>query len=81
MPHPELRVDGWLFLKQASVMAEMSEQLLIAQVPAPADRQASAYPVRPGFGRHSDGVRTIRAQPIRDFVPLLVERRADAELA
>ena len=32
MPHPELRVDGWPFLKQASVMAEMSEQLLIAEV-------------------------------------------------
>jgi hypothetical protein len=81
MPHPELRVDGWHFLKQASVMAEMSEQLLIAEVER---RLTDKHPHIPS-DQVSFVIQTVCAQfersPIRDFVPLLVERRAGAELA
>jgi hypothetical protein len=81
MPYPERRVDGWPFLKQASVMAEMSEQLLIAEVER---RLTDKHPHIPS-DQVSVVIQTVRSQfersPIRDFVPLLVERRAGTELA
>jgi hypothetical protein len=66
---------------QASVMAEMGEQLLIAEVER---RLTDKHPHFPS-DQVSFVVQTVCAQfersRIRDFVPLLVERRAGAELA
>jgi hypothetical protein len=62
-------------------MAEISEQLLIAAVE---QRLTSKYAQLPP-DRISSAIRNAHARfeqsPIRDFVPLLVERRARAELA
>jgi hypothetical protein len=62
-------------------MAEMSEQLLIAEVER---RRTDKHPDIPS-DQVSVVIQTVCAQfersPIRDFVPLLVERRASAELA
>jgi hypothetical protein len=62
-------------------MAEISEQLLIAEVER---RLTNKHPHIP-FDQVSVVIQTVCARfehsPIRDFVPLLVERRAGAELA
>jgi hypothetical protein len=62
-------------------MAEMSEQLLIAEVER---RLTDKHPHIPA-DQVSVVVQAVRSRfehsPIRDFVPLLVERRAIAELA
>jgi hypothetical protein len=62
-------------------MAEMSEQLLIAEVER---RLTDKHPHIPS-DQVSVVIQTVCAQfehsPIRDFVPLLVERRAGSELA
>jgi hypothetical protein len=62
-------------------MAEISEDLLIAEVER---RLTSKYGHIPGV-EVSTAIQRVYAQfeqsPIRDFVPLLVERRAGAELA
>lgn len=62
-------------------MPEISESLLIAEVEK---RLSSTYVDLPR-DRVSSAVQSARARfdtsPIRDFVPLLVERRAGAELA
>jgi hypothetical protein len=78
---PVLPVDRCPFLPQASVMAEISEDLLIAEVKR---RLTSKYAHIPAV-EVSTAIQRVYAQfeqsPIRDFVPLLVERRAGAELA
>jgi hypothetical protein len=62
-------------------MAEISEQLLIAAVQ---QRLTSKYAQLPP-DRISSAIQHAHARfeqsPIRDFVPLLVDRRARAELA
>ena len=79
--HPEVLVDRCPFLTQASLMAEISEDLLIAEVERRLTNKYAHIPT----GQVSTAIRRVYAQfeqsPIRDFVPLLVERRAGAELA
>jgi len=62
-------------------MAEISESVMIAEVER---RLSSMYSDLPA-DRVSSAIQSAHAQfaqsPIRDFVPLLVERRARAELA
>jgi hypothetical protein len=62
-------------------MAELSEHLLIAEVERRLTRKYAHIPT----DQVSTAVQRVYAQfeqsPIRDFVPLLVERRARAELA
>ena len=62
-------------------MAEISEDLLIAEVERRLTNKYAHIPT----GQVSTAIRRVYAQfeqsPIRDFVPLLVERRAGAELA
>jgi hypothetical protein len=62
-------------------MAEISEQLLIAEIER---RLTSKYAQLPP-DQISSAIQNAHARfeqsPIRDFVPLLVERRARAELA
>jgi hypothetical protein len=79
--HPEVLVGRCPFLTQASLMAEISEDLLIAEVERRLTNKYAHIPT----GQVSTAIRRVYAQfeqsPIRDFVPLLVERRAGAELA
>ena len=74
MADPELRVGCWPILKQASVVAEMSEQLLTAEVER---RLTDKHPHIPS-DEVSVVIQTVCARfehgPIRDLVPLLVER-------
>ena len=62
-------------------MAEISEQLLIAEV----ERRLTSRFTQFAPDQVASVVMSARAHfeqsPIRDFVPLLVERRAGAELA
>jgi hypothetical protein len=62
-------------------VAEISEQLLIAEV----ERRLTTKYAQLAPDRISSAVQNARARfeqsPIRDFVPLLVERHAGAELA
>jgi hypothetical protein len=79
--HPEVLVNRCPFLTQASPMAVISEDLLIAEVERRLTNKYAHIPT----GQVSTAIRRVYAQfeqsPIRDFVPLLVERRAGAELA
>jgi hypothetical protein len=79
--HPEVLVDGCPFLTQASLMAEISEDLLIAEVERRLTNKYAHVPT----DQVCTAIQRVYAQfeqsPIRDFVPLLVERRAGAELA
>ena len=62
-------------------MAEISERLLIAEVERRLTNKYAHIPT----DQVSTAIQRVYAQfeqsPIRDFVPLLVERRAGAELA
>jgi hypothetical protein len=79
--HPEVQVDRRPLLTQASLIAELSEDLLIAEVERRLTNKYAHIPT----DQVSTAVQRVYAQfgqsPIRDFVPLLVERRASAELA
>ena len=75
-------VDRWRVRAEAVGVAEISEQLLIAEVER---RLTSKYAQMISPDQISTAVQKARARfehsRIRDFVPLLVERRARAELA
>jgi hypothetical protein len=79
--HPQVLVDRFPFLTQASLMAEISEDLLIAEVERRLTNKYAHVPT----DQVCTAIQRVYAQfeqsPIRDFVPLLVERRASAELA
>jgi hypothetical protein len=79
--HPQVPVDRCPFLTQASLMAEISEDLLIAEVERRLTNKYAHVPT----DQVCTAIQRVYAQfeqsPIRDFVPLLVERRASAELA
>ena len=63
-------------------MAEISEQLLIAEVERRlTNKYAQLPPDRISSAIQNDAHVRFEQSPIRDFVPLLVERRAHAELA
>lgn len=75
-------VDRWRVRAEAVGVAEISEQLLIAEVER---RLTSKYAQMISPDQISTAVQKAWARfehsRIRDFVPLLVERRARAELA
>jgi hypothetical protein len=75
------RVDGCRWPAEDDGVAEISEQMMLADVK---QRLVNAYAELPP-DRVSTAIDNARARfdtsPIRDFVPLLVERRARAELA
>lgn len=76
----ERAVDGRRFLTETDWVAEISETVLIAELEK---RLTSTYADIPAV-RVSSVIQSARARfddsPIRDFVPLLVERRARAQL-
>jgi len=80
VPHLDIELTVDVCQAQADEMAEISETLLLAEVER---RLGSKYSDLPP-DRVSSAVQNAHAQfresPIRDFVPLLVERRARAEL-
>ena len=75
------RVDGRRWPAEDDGVAEISEQMMLADVK---QRLVNAFAELPP-DRVSTAIDNARARfdasPIRDFVPLLVERRARAELA
>jgi hypothetical protein len=77
---PAAQVDGWVNVDQTSGVIELSEQTVIEQL---VERLSNRYPAISQATVASVVLETharFDGRPLRDFIPLLVERNAKSAL-